>query len=98
MNEPTFEKPWMTRWLRNLQRLPPIEQAYGLALAYYADERGVIDNVTWGEIGEAMGATLRTARSLSKDSVMTASGLLDRQDRIEGGRILMPLLKIKWPK
>lgn len=98
MTEPTFEKPWMNRWLRNLIGLPPIEQAYGLALAYYADEKGVIDNTTWGDIGETMGATLRTARSLSKDSMMVDSGLLERQDRIEGGRILMPLLKIKWPK
>lgn len=94
----TYHKPWLIPWLSLIQGYTPIDQAYAIALAYFADERGILDEFSWEQIGEAAGIKPGTARRLSRKSGLAQDGLILREERMSGGATLMPRLRLKIPK
>jgi hypothetical protein len=95
----TYNKAWMINWIAALQggNLRPIDQAAGLALAYYADESGMADDFTWDEFAELAGIQPNTARRMWKDSMLTASGLVVRHERKIGNVMAMPFFTLDLP-
>lgn len=89
----TYQKEWLPKWLEALQsyNLRPTDQSGGLALAYFADDEGVVDHFTWDEFSERAGVQPNTARRMWRDSMLIATGLVTREERRVGNVMAMPL-------
>lgn len=92
----TYNKPWLLPWIDLLQSmsLSPIEQTAGIALAYFADENGIVDDFTWAEFGERAGIQPNTARRMWRDNTLIDSGLVMKNNRKIGNVMAMPVFQI----
>jgi hypothetical protein len=90
----TYNKPWMIQWVEALSGLKPLEQAIGLAMAYYSDENGKVDNFTWDEFAERAGIRPGTSRKSLRDAEIIQLGFLKRHQRKVGNVNAMPMFTI----
>jgi hypothetical protein len=90
----TYDKPWMVKWIDALSGLRPIEQAIGISLAYFADERGQVDNFTWDEFAERAGIRPGTSRKSLRDAEIIQLGFVHRKERKVGNVNAMPMFII----
>ena len=90
----TYYKSWMPQWLAALSGLRPIEQALGIALAYFADDKGRVDNFTWEEFADIAGIKSGTSRKSLRNAEIIQLGFVQRHERKMGNVNAMPMFVI----
>ena len=87
----TYNKPWIIPWIEALSGMKPIEQSIGIALAYFADEKGRVDDFTWDEFGEVAGIRPNTSRKSMRKADLITLGFVQRRERKVGNVNAMPM-------